>query len=529
MRYIYLSVFRSLTTFCLLLTIAAGFYYFNPVPVADSWTTLDSYYRVSGSKTWQRLIFELWDTHNEHRIALTRLLLWLDYACFSGAAILPIAVHYALLAGIVCVLDRYLKAVLMQHYHSFGAVVLRLLVCSGIFSLLQIDNLTSPFQSQFFLAYLLPLAAFYFLCQVATDTERRRFYFVMACLSGVLALGSMGNGILTLPLLCLMALLLRLQRTYLSVLLVLTLLTLTAHYATYHPAPNAHSLLKELQTETFDVLHYLLLYLGAPIYLLTGQSTVVIGELAGLLLIVSSAYAAMRLNLRAKNATITLALLIFLVYIGGTALGVTGARAFLGLDTAYTSRYLTSTLIAWSVLLVIYAPYWVDKFNRGLPSMLIGALVLQGLLVIQQVKQFALPTEPLFDYKLAALALELGIDDPQQISVLYPEPQTVRAIATQAIEQDLSIFGHPLIRNAKEQFLQHESGSSTHTCLGFIAAYKPIVDPRFVRISGKLQDPASQQLPKIIHALDSQGSIVGYAIADRMRGEVKDGKFARAA
>src|SRR4051794_19271034 len=66
-------------TFCVALTIHC----YMPCPWLDEWRVIAD--MAKGTKPWSW--GWLWSQHSEHRIAVTRLLIWLDWALFGGKTV----------------------------------------------------------------------------------------------------------------------------------------------------------------------------------------------------------------------------------------------------------------------------------------------------------------------------------------------------------------------------------------------------------------------------------------------------------
>ena len=96
------------------------------------------------------------DQHNEHRIALTRLLFLLDDRLFGGSNASLFAWNFLLAAGFWAL---FLAAIWRE---TAGQARIILAAFAGVlaFSLAQAENFGWAFQSQFFLAYVLPFATY---------------------------------------------------------------------------------------------------------------------------------------------------------------------------------------------------------------------------------------------------------------------------------------------------------------------------------------------------------------------------------
>ena len=147
---------------------------------------------------------------------------------------------------------------------------LALFIAGALLFWSQDNNLSWGFQSQFFLAQLLPMCAQLWLGRAIQYGDNSRD-FAIACFFGVLPTGTMANGILALPLMFLYALLLRINLRRTALLALLTALCLTAYFATY-VSPPAHGHLSEaLRNQPLHWLAYTMAYLGSPFYYMVGK------------------------------------------------------------------------------------------------------------------------------------------------------------------------------------------------------------------------------------------------------------------
>jgi hypothetical protein len=149
-------------------------------------------------------------------------------------------------------------------------------------------------------------------------------------------------------------------------------------------------------------------------------------------------------------------------------------------------------------------------------------LIVPVLLLPQQLEALGPRTDDLFERTVAALALELGIEDKQQITIVHPSAESTLAVAEVAKQTNLSIFANPLINDPTQLIGQLEQGRSTVQCLGSLEKHFPIGgDSRYVRIRGWLFEAESKTAPQKIHILDNDGRIVGYAIIGRTRPDLE--------
>ena len=83
--------------------------------------------------------------------------------------------------------------------------------------------------------------------------------------------------------------------------------------------------------------------------------------------------------------------------------------------------------------------------------------------------------------------MELGIKDQMQIKVIYPDAERALSLAQKAINLNLSVFGMPPIKKARERLGTHlgDLGPSATACLGHLDEVQAIKeDTRYLRIRG---------------------------------------------
>lgn len=515
-RYM-LMLFRLLAIVFICLAVIGGVRAYSPVPFMDMWDGyLNFFTKVSGGDmtVW-------WAQHNEHRIVLARALFWIDLSWFQGAGWFLIVVNY-LLIGVACLFFYViLKEQLTTETEKFSRQILNLLILSLFFSWIQRPNLTQGFQSQFILAQLLPLIGFFLLHRAYTSPSHSNGLFFLTCLTGVISLGTMANGILALPLMTLFALVLRMSWKGIAGLAILAIITTTAYFNEYHVPGGGSSKYIPLSISG-ELVQYLLLYIGGPFYYITGKGSLVITQLAGLFLIASTIFFACRFVNKPATSSLQLAMLTFLLYIVGTALGTGFGRLKFGVEQALSSRYQTPALMAWAALLVLYAPVIAKGISRNPARVLIPLMLVPLLLLPQQFKAVRSQQDTLFEREVAALALELGIKDQQQISSIFPSADWALSLAKKPSELDLSIFGHPLIKNANQLIGKFEKTRSLVQCQGSLDEISGIEDHgRYVRVRGWLFQSNAKKRPSLIHLFNGVGRIMGYALTGQQRPDVE--------
>lgn len=488
---------------------------FSPVPHWDMWDgTLGFYIDAQDgiASAW-------WRQHNEHRVLLSRILFWLDYRFFSGIGIFLILMNYVIVAAGVWVFWIVLRDTENGGRSVQSRRALALFIAGALLFWSQDNNLTWGFQSQFFLAQLLPMCALLWLGRSIQHGDNSRD-FAIACFFGVLSTGTMANGVLALPLMFLYALLLRINLRRIALLAVLTALCLTAYFATY-VSPPAHGHLSEaLRDQPLHLLAYTMAYLGSPFYYMVGKGTFggAVAALAGSALALGSAWVSLRLVRNARQAPISMALLIFILYIGGTAFGTAGGRLIFGLQSAVSSRYTTPALMAWSAFIVVLylnTNLWRDMRSARRGGMILGIAAV--LMLGYQVKAIRYMGQMQHYRAIAALALELGVRDGDYIGQIYPDPVLPLKLARVAAERGLTVFGKFPYLNLKEKMGNAVAPDAFRACKGGLEDAVALPNaPGYLRIAGWVFDEKSGSSPKLLKIVEND-TIIGYAISGGRR------------
>ena len=510
-NYAIISLWSCAFAYVILAIIGAVRYY-SIVPLGDTYA-LSEFSRLIADGDFT----SFWEQYNEHRIVLTRILFWLDNVAFGSTNIFLICANYLCAFSAFVVFFLYAKENLEKREANIvGALILIL-----VFFWSQQENLTWEFQSKFFLAQLLPLLAFYLLHRSHQTNSVR--LFIAACCVGVLSLGGMANGILALPLLTLLALALRMKPKFIISCAILSALALSAYFHNYHANPRHGSMINALLYDPMGLFKFITSYLGNPLRYF-GRT---VPGIAGFFMIISSAYLVLDFIRNPKRySSLQLSLLAFVIYVEITAAGTAGGRLIFGIGQSFTGRYTTPTLMAWSALLIIFAPYLATKkFRQKISYLSILAVILPIALLPKQLEALKSHRKENFERTIAALAIKMGVKDEQSISVVCPGTEVslvVNSLKT-ATESNWGIFGKALYRDAAQSIGTQEPEYPTDTCLGNVEEVSRIAnDTRYFRIKGWLFDDHESSIPKSIRILDTSGEVVGYALTGQRRKEIAE-------
>lgn len=497
-------------------SVMGGYHRYSPVPLWDDmWNGYIEFYLklLDGDNSgWL-------SQHNEHRILLSRFLFWIDIHFFAGTQVFLLLVNYLLASLLLFSLWCIWKTATKQQPYWFGWF----LIIWG-FSWIQFNNLTWCFQSQFWLAQLLPLQAFYCL-YLSLNKER---YFYLALGLGILSIFSMANGIFALPLMVIFSLFTRSGLKKSLILAVLSVLCISGYFYQYQPGNYGH--LSKFLDNPWPIFQYVGMYLGGPFYYFLGKNEAakIIATLLGLSLIVASLIIFIG-YLRAKEKQpLLLTLLIIMAFLGAGAFATASGRITIGLDLALSSRYMTPALMAWSVLgiMLLMQPRIQRVAKKPISIVFFVAL---SLMVLKQ--QY--PTKYALDNynsnkKVGILALEMGVYDQEKFKLFYHQStEQLIKIANPAKQRDIAIFGTPPFKDLSTIIGSRINLNRLTTCDGNIESIKPMAEHQ--QVSGWIYDKQHQKIPTVIYFVNQDNVIVGAALSGYHRPEIaaKLGKNAR--
>jgi len=488
-------------------TVVIGiFNNYSAVPYWDMWSGYLEFYTKVQSGDWYAWIAQ----HNEHRIFLSRILFWFDIHFFNGASYFLLICNFALLSAIAYSFYKFISNLFDEKSNTRKWLILIITILS--FSWIQNENITWGFQSQFFLAYLVPLVSFYLLAKYIQ--ERNDAYFILSLITGILSVFTMGNGIATLPLLFFLGVILRISKLRQLTILIATLATLYLYFLDYTSVAGHGSVSETFLQHTKNFFLYIFTYLGGPFSKIFGSSALYIIQIFGVLFIVSSLYFAV-ITYRNKENVFIFALLTFIVYVGVTAFGTAGGRAIFGLNHALTSRYMTPSLMGWSTLLILFI-YFYHKNLQILKYIRVLFFIIPLLFLYQQSEALKYHSDS--EQRVAAVALELSIKDETLLKTIFPSSDRLMQIVKVPREKNLSIFDDELIRDVSLKIGESIEQLPRENLQGALDEVQNIVN--FTRIRGWLFDKQNQSIPKNAFLVDDKGIIIGYVLTGFKRDDV---------
>lgn len=482
---------------------------YTPVPFWDMWNgQLLFNFRVAAGDGWPAW----WELHNEHRLVIPKAIFWLDGQLFNNSLTLLFSLNVVLATcNFACF--AWLAARLLPGTENRAARYLLIGALGALcFSWLQVDNFLWAFQSQFFLSYLLPMVSFILLAQYRHG--RQPLFFWTAATLGVLSAGTMANGLLASAVLVPLAIALRLGWMRVGILATLAALVWQVYFSSPTEVISSPSLIAIIQTQPMLLLEYLLTYLGGPWFFMLGGESFLPAQIAGALLIAGSAFLTWK-TWKASSSPLQWALLGFLLFIGGTALGTASGRLAIGLEQSLSSRYLTPQLLAWAALITLTASHVKPSRWSLAPLALIPLL----LLPFQINAATVLPQT--FNRLVAALALQMGAKDEEYFAQVYFNLENLQRIAEMAKERETSAFAYPLIADAKHWLGQKPSLPDSPACQGNFDVTTPLEGSALPRAQGWIFEATTQQVPRQVLLLAENGEVIGFALSGQPRPDTR--------
>jgi len=325
--------------------------YYSATPFWDFWNWISDYQAYLLGHYGPR---DLIKPHNEHRIATTRLILFVDAMFFHMTGRFVIALNWVLLAGLGVLLNLLSR--------SPRAVAARLtvppLVTAALMtSICQWFNLLLPFQIQFVLLCLSTVAAAATLAKATSGRQSRAAAAAWACLAGssfLFAAFSMAGGLLELPWLVLLLVLRRAPFVPAVVFLVAAAAVTLLFLHGYHTGRAQHLPPGISLSILASYVRFAAGFLGSAFYAYDDVPFV-----AGYIGLGAFALAGVHIFNASLRQGVTLpGRMLALFAITGSvilmALAAAISRLWVGMDEALSPRYATLSLVFWVSLVSLW-------------------------------------------------------------------------------------------------------------------------------------------------------------------------------
>jgi hypothetical protein len=504
-------------------SVAGALRAFSPVPYWDMWGGyLRSMLAIDDGS-----VSEWWAQHNEHRLLVARMFFWVDIHVFGGTSPFLIISILAVVIAIVVVLIVALAHRLRESRNTlappYGFLILSSIITIGMMSWMQNENLIWGFQIQFVLATLCPLATLVFLALASESSLTRPraslVFFVAALVSAVGAVGSMSSGIVA-PWIALAYVLVMRFRRWQMALTAVVAVALTAAYLIGYVRPSEHGdPLHELISNPIGFLSYLAVYLGGPFYWAT--KSLWMAGIAGIVIAVAVVALTITLLRSRRSHAMGLALIAFAWSVIGVGILTASGRLVFGIEQATASRYQTPTLALWLAVLVVCSVGLQARLSERpwLPIIALGVIVVT--LIPAQKPAFGDFGPRQAERNLAAVAVALGINDPQALGTVYPDPQFALTEGKLAMTKHFGLFGQQPWASMSATLGTPSRATKTVACHGTIDSASVLANTQIERIDGwAVETPHAFSPGDVLEVVDRTNLIIGYAVIGSSRPDV---------
>lgn len=425
-------------------TVAMVVRTYSPLPYWDQWDSLLDYQTLRHGNFTLTHLFAL---HNEHRLAVPRLIFFADYALAGGTNKLNLFVIGLIQAAHAGLL---LALIGRKRWRAPSTWIVAAAVVGLLLSISQWENLTWGFQSQFVGVFALATGAYVLMARaVGADGRRRIGVFALAILLLFLATFSMANGLVAASIAVVLCLGLRAPWWMPVGTAVYVALAALFYFHNYHAA-NDHSDLAYVLAHPWDFVSYFLGYLGN----LAGEQLLwqPLGEpplvrpaatiLGGVGLALGGA-AFLLVALRKETDRVQAVLVAVMLFVLATAALTAAGRLNFGVWQAYSSRYRTPTAIFWAVQLIFwFRVVWPPVVIGRRVAVVAAACALIGLLWLQRAVKPELFAKAEAVHRTES-ALLSQVADIDALNGAFPRGGEVFVRSQILREYDKSIFAEP--------------------------------------------------------------------------------------
>lgn len=327
--------------------VMLGIHAWSPTPIWDQW-----------QEVTPEQLGDLLKPHNEHRIAVTRLIAWADIALAQATGFISLAFVYIFSAA-HCSLLVFLVWLTWPRATLVQLGTANALIAALFFSGFQYENFASGFQNQFTGVFFLASAAIVMLC-LATDRRGwpRSAFIAGSAVTAAVGCATMANGLLIAPLLAIIAFLLRLRFS------ACVMAALAAGMAVLYFIGLPLSLPVSVSTSAtlvnpIEFFGNVLAYLGGPfansvaVLNIATAYRITVAQGGGAVLIVGVVLLLTQaLKARRERRHLYLAWSGICIFVLASAAVTALGRKDVGGDAMLTSRYGAGVAVVWSAVLV---------------------------------------------------------------------------------------------------------------------------------------------------------------------------------
>ncbi len=409
------------------------------LPFWDEWDRWITWLRDGYSLKW------FFEQHNQHRIALPKVLFALDHLWFHATNWFLLWCTFALQGVTGLLLWRFLMR-LRRPGWSEGMMLAAVLVAC-LYSAQQQMNFIWAFQVQFVMVYTLGAAAF--LAMLKSEERRLKSGAGEAWLAfSILLAGgatyTMSNGVLIWPVLIAASIWWRMPRARLGAVIAGALL-LGAPFFYHWDRGDVLGDPMSAATRVWRFALFVLTHLGSPVYAVSGRLNndsidIVCGATVGAVLLAAWALAIVRVWRRRDPDEGARAMLLHVgAFLVATSCAFAAGRSDISLTYGFSSRYQTPAYIFWLCLLLCAWPWLMGRTHRGVLYAGICTALAIGI-AIQQLPMLTAVTGREIKFRQSATVVVAGVFDEPQWEHIYYEPEDALPVVPYLRDHRLGLF-----------------------------------------------------------------------------------------
>jgi hypothetical protein len=516
LRFVWAALYVALIAVGVTLGIRIVVGGYSPIPFSDLWAMFPFIERgVDGDFG----LSDLWAQHNEHRMALARLQFLADYRYFEGRNVFLFA---SITTTCLLLAATFAAAVWIEMRDRLVALGTLAVAGASALPLAGAENLTLAVNVAFDQAFLFATVSILGVVLAARTSlpSRRVVWSCVTAISAIAATYALANGLLAWLVVLVLAIALRLDRRHTAALAVVGVVT-TATYLWHFEFTRGFDL-----SHPVELVHYVLLYLGAAPTPSSGTAAVAGAVGLGLLVLLC------RLAWRQRLERVLLvpfgagvAALVAL-----TALQTAGGRLELGVSQALSSRYSIASYTFWLGLFVGFLPTLQSRL-RSTPWALHGYLAAVAVVALA-IGYGASPSADdlrsiVVGRKATVVGYRVGVeDDTRSVRDVQLSWAPVTSGLRWLERQKLGPFVPGGI--AEEMRIAGPVNATARRCLGDLDSVEAVRGGN--RLGGWIASPTGEATSPNLVVIDADGrraglGLVGFRRTDVERDDIVDAEW----
>ena len=331
----------SISLSFLFLAMLGGVINFSFIPIADSWHKYEIV-KLLQDHNYSSLI----ETHMEHRILFTRILLMMDYFFFGDKQVFLIVMNYFL--NFVCFILIFNIFTTIYHVSENVKKIHFFVFFAFSFYWAQRANLTWEFQSQFYLFIIFSLLTF-------RSIYKKNSYLVTAFFT-LASIFTMANGLLVAPVVSFYYLITKEYKKFILSLLILCGIYFL-YFNNYEINPDLPSPLLAIFNSPSEVIRFQLAFLGNIFSFMFGKGTV------GLYISCFFGLFSLIIIFFKRKIIFSEPLYLYLLFVIATSFIISISRYHHSLLQPISSRYTTPIIFYWLLIYILNYDFLYNFFK----------------------------------------------------------------------------------------------------------------------------------------------------------------------